>query len=328
MQLGLVGLGRMGMNMGRRWLQGKHSVIAYNRTAEKTRMLAKEGAVAASSLKDLAERLQTPRVVWLMLPTGSVVDEHVEQLAGLLSKGDIVVDGGNTYYKDDLRHAAFLKTRGIEFVDAGISGGLWGLKLGYCTMVGGEEPIFKHIEPLLKTLAPKDGYLYCGGTGAGHFVKMVHNGIEYGMMQSYGEGFEILKASPYALDMRKIAHLWNQGSVVRSWLLELAEEAFSKDPGLDSLEAYVEDSGEGRWTLQQAIEAGVPAPVIALSLFQRFASRDRNAFSLRVLAALRNEFGGHAVMKKGEMTRNGSNGSAGAGSVKPATPAKDARVRL
>jgi len=319
MQIGLVGLGRMGMNMGRRWLEGKHAVIAYNRTAEKTKDLATHGAVAASSLKDLVMKLKSPRVVWLMLPTGSVVDEHVEQLAALLSKGDIVVDGGNTYFKDDIRHAALLKTKGIDFMDAGISGGIWGLKIGYCTMVGGEEPVFKHIEPFLKTLAPKDGYLYCGKTGGGHFIKMAHNGIEYGMMQSYAEGFEIIQASPYKTDLRRVAHLWNQGSVVRSWLLELAEAAFVKDPGLEKISGYVEDSGEGRWTIQQAVELGVAAPVITMSLYQRFVSREKDPFGFRVLAALRNEFGGHAVVPAGDDQRRSV---AGAGRIQAASGEK------
>jgi len=324
MQIGLVGLGRMGMNMGRRWLQGGHEVIAYNRTFEKTEELAKEGAVPTKSLKELVARLSAPRLVWLMLPTGDVTNEHVDELAGLLSKSDLLVDGGNTYYKDDLRHAEQLKAKGISFLDAGVSGGIWGLKIGYCTMVGGEEKDFKRIEPLLKTLAPKDGYLYCGGTGGGHFVKMVHNGIEYGLMQAYAEGFEILQASPYKPDNQKVAHLWNQGSVVRSWLLELAEEAFGKDVNLDKISGYVEDSGEGRWTVQQAIESGVAAPVITLSLFQRFLSREKDPFSFRVLAALRNEFGGHAVVPSGEDKRQRS---AGAGGVQAAAAAKGVKPK-
>ncbi|OGR83010.1 MAG: 6-phosphogluconate dehydrogenase (decarboxylating) [Elusimicrobia bacterium RIFCSPLOWO2_01_FULL_54_10] len=295
MQIGLIGLGRMGMNMGRRWLAGSHKVVAFNRTAKKTKELAKEGAVAAATMKELVRKLSRPRIVWLMLPAGAVVDQHVKTLAGLLSKGDLVIDGGNTYYKDDLRHALILKARGISFMDAGVSGGIWGLKLGFCTMTGGDPKIFRHIEPLLKTLAPRDGYLHCGPTGAGHFVKMVHNGIEYGMMQAYAEGFEILQASTYKTDPRAVAHLWNQGSVVRSWLLELAEAAFTKNPNLKGISGYVGDSGEGRWTVQQAVESGVAAPVTAMALFQRFVSRQKDPFSFRVLAALRNEFGGHAT---------------------------------
>jgi len=324
MQIGLVGLGRMGMNMGRRWLQGGHEVVAFNRTYAKTEELARESAVPAKSLKELLNKLKTPRLVWLMLPTGDVTNEHIDELAGVLSKGDLLIDGGNTYYKDDLRHADQLKAKGISFMDAGVSGGIWGLKEGYCTMVGGTEKDFKTIEPLLKTLAPKDGYLYCGTTGAGHFVKMVHNGIEYGMMQAYGEGFEILQASPYKPDNQKVAHLWNQGSVVRSWLLELAEEAFSKDVDLEKISGFVEDSGEGRWTVQQAVESGVAAPVITLSLFQRFISRQKDPFSMRVLAALRNEFGGHAVVPAGDDKRQRA---AGAGAVQAAAAQKGVKPR-
>ncbi len=325
MQIGLVGLGRMGMNMGRRWLLGGHDVLAYNRTFAKTEEIAKDGALAHQTLKELVQKLKAPRLVWLMLPTGPVTNAHIDELVDLLSPGDLVVDGGNTYYKDDLVHAAQLKAKGISFMDAGVSGGIWGLKIGYCTMVGGDAKDFQRIEPLLKTLAPKDGYLHCGGIGGGHFVKMVHNGIEYGLMQAYAEGFEILQASPYKPDNQKVAHLWNQGSVVRSWLLELAEEAFGKDVNLDNISAYVEDSGEGRWTVQQAIETGVAAPVIATSLFQRFLYRQNDAFSLRVLAALRNEFGGHATVPAGSkaVVR-----SAGAGEVIPATAAKDVKPRL
>ncbi len=324
MQIGLVGLGRMGMNMGRRWLSGKHEVVAFNRTAAKTQELAKEGAKATASLKELVDSLKTPRIVWLMLPAGPTTDEHLAELADLLSPGDLLVDGGNSYFKDDIRHAEQLKPKGISFMDAGVSGGVWGYRLGYCTMVGGDETSFKRLEPLLQTLAPKDGYLHCGGVGGGHYVKMVHNGIEYAMMQAYGEGFEILQASPYKPDSHKVAHLWNQGSVVRSWLLELAEEAFSKDPDLSQIEGYVEDSGEGRWTVEQAIESGVAAPVIALSLFQRFVSRQKDPFSFRVLAALRNEFGGHAVVKAGESKRVAA---PGAGQVQAAAAARDAKAR-
>jgi 6-phosphogluconate dehydrogenase len=299
MELAIIGLGRMGMNMARRLLKGDHQVIAYNRTPKKTDEIVKEGAIGAYSLSELVEKLSPPRVVWLMLPAGPIIDNHLEQLKDLLSHGDMVIDGGNTYYKDDIRRAEMLAEKGIEFVDAGVSGGIWGLKVGYCTMVGGRKANFEYLEPILKTLAPQDGYLYCGPTGAGHFVKMVHNGIEYGMMQAYGEGFEILEASPYAesLNYAEVAHLWNQGSVIRSWLLELAEEAFKKDGKLSDIRGYVEDSGEGRWTVQQAIETAVPAPVIALSLLQRFRSRKEDTFSDKVLAALRREFGGHAVVE-------------------------------
>ncbi|RJX26128.1 MAG: decarboxylating 6-phosphogluconate dehydrogenase [Desulfurivibrio sp.] len=300
MQIGMIGLGRMGMNMARRLLQGGHQVVAYNRSPDKTAEIVNEGATGSFSLPELAEKLEgRPRVVWLMLPAGKAIDEHLEKLRNILSPGDIIVEGGNSRYRDDIRRAAYLKGAGIHFVDAGVSGGIWGLKVGYCTMVGGEEKIFHYLEPVFQALAPADGYLYCGPTGAGHFVKMIHNGIEYGMMQAYGEGFALLEASPYAehLDFHKVAHLWNQGSVVRSWLLELLEEAFAADARLDGLQGYVDDSGEGRWTVEEAIASGVSAPVITMALFARFQSRRENAFENRVLAALRREFGGHAVKK-------------------------------
>ncbi len=308
MQLGLIGLGRMGMNMVRRLLKGGHKVVAYNRTPERVKEIIKEGASGAYSLEELVKKLKPPRIIWLMLPAGSPVDEHIEELQGLLDKGDIIIEGGNSFYKEDIRHERELKPYGIHYLDAGVSGGIWGLRIGYCLMVGGNKKIYEYLEPVFKTLAPKDGYLYCGETGAGHFVKMIHNGIEYGMMAAYGEGFEILKASPYGkdLDFAQVAHLWNQGSVVRSWLLELAEEAFRKDKNLSSISGYVEDSGEGRWTVQQAVDTAVPAPVISASLFQRFRSREADAFSDKVLAALRQEFGGHAVVKADQKRRPAS----------------------
>ena len=298
MEIAMIGLGRMGMNMVRRMLKGNHQVIAYNRTPYKTDQIVKEGAIGAYSLSELVEKLSPPRVVWLMLPAGPTIDDHLDQLKDLLSAGDLVIDGGNTYYKDDIRRAEMLAEKGIQFVDAGVSGGIWGLEVGYCTMVGGRKENFEYLEPIFKTLAPEDGYLYCGATGAGHFVKMVHNGIEYGMMQAYGEGFEILKASQYAdnFNYADIAQLWNQGSVIRSWLLELLESAFRKDSTLAGIKGYVEDSGEGRWTVQQAIENDVPAEVLALSLFRRFRSRQEDTFTDKVIAALRREFGGHAVV--------------------------------
>jgi 6-phosphogluconate dehydrogenase len=301
-EIAMIGLGRMGMNMARRLLKGNHQVITYNRTPNKTDQIVKEGAIGAYSISELVEKLSPPRVVWLMLPAGPAIDDHMDQLKDLLSDGDMVIDGGNTYYKDDIRRAEMLAEKGIQFIDAGVSGGIWGLEVGYCTMIGGTKENYAYLEPIFKTLAPEDGYLYCGPTGAGHFVKMVHNGIEYGMMQAYGEGFDILEASPYAasLNYAEVAHLWNQGSVIRSWLLELAEAAFKKDPKLSDIRGYVEDSGEGRWTVQQAVETGVSAPVISLSLFMRFRSRKEESYSDKVIAALRREFGGHAVVKAKE----------------------------
>jgi 6-phosphogluconate dehydrogenase len=300
MQIAMLGLGRMGANMARRLLGGGHEVVVWNRSRDKTDELVREGATGTYSLEEVVDKLERPRAVWIMLPAGKPVDDTIEELKGLLEPGDIIIEGGNSYYKDDIRRAADLEPAGISYVDAGVSGGIWGLEIGYCTMVGGPRGNFEYLEPIFKTLAPEEGYLYCGGTGAGHFVKMVHNGIEYGMMQAYGEGFEILEASPYGpnLDYAEVSHLWNQGSVIRSWLLELAEDAFKNDARLDEITGHVDDSGEGRWTVQQAIDTAVPASVITESLFARFRSRQGNSFSNRVLAALRREFGGHAVKKR------------------------------
>jgi 6-phosphogluconate dehydrogenase len=309
MQIAMIGLGRMGMNMAKRLLQGGHRVIAYNRTPNKTDQLVKEGAIGAYSLREVVEKLSPPRIIWVMLPAGPTVDDHIVQLKEILSPGDIVIDGGNTYYKDDIRRADLLAEKKIKFVDVGVSGGIWGLKVGYCLMIGGEKETYQYLESIFKTLAPKEGYLHCGDIGAGHFVKMVHNGIEYGLMQAYGEGFDILLASPYSesMDYAAISHLWNQGSVVRSWLLELMESAFTKDATLSEIRGYVEDSGEGRWTVQQAIETGVSAPVIALSLMRRFSSQVEDSFSDKVVAALRREFGGHAVVETAKSERKKSN---------------------
>ncbi len=297
MKIAMVGLGRMGMNMARRLIQGGHEVHVYNRTFEKAVSLEKEGAKAFRTLEELVDSLPTPRLVWLMLPAGKATDEHIEKLMPLLQPQDVMVEGGNSYYKDDIRRAKNLAQKGIEYVDAGVSGGIWGLEKGYCMMLGGSKDIYDRISPVLDTLAPPDGHLYCGATGSGHFVKMVHNGIEYGMMQAYAEGFDILQASDYeqGLDYAKLSHLWNQGSVVRSWLLELLEDVFSGDPRLASLDAFVDDSGEGRWTVLQAIETGVPAEAITISLMRRFRSRQPDNFGDRLLASLRNAFGGHAV---------------------------------
>jgi 6-phosphogluconate dehydrogenase len=298
MELGMIGLGRMGANMTERLVLGGHKVISYDRSPEAIQRVVDKGAVGAHSLADFIKQLSSPRAIWLMVPAGDAVDQTIEQLLPQLAKGDVIIDGGNSNYKDSIRRAEKLQAQGLHFVDAGTSGGIWGLKVGYCMMVGGEKEIVERLEPIFKTLAPKDGYAHVGPHGAGHFVKMIHNGIEYGMLQAYGEGFELLNASCFDLDLGKIAHLWNQGSVVRSWLLELAENAFTKDPRLSSIRGYVEDSGEGRWTVQEAIERAVPAPVLMLSLFARFASRQEDSFSAKVIAALRNEFGGHAVKKE------------------------------
>ncbi len=298
MEVAFIGLGRMGANMVRRLVRGGHRVVAYNRTAEKTKELVAEekGVIGAYSLQEIVENLkESPRIVWIMVPAGQPVDDQIAALEPLLSKGDIIIDGGNSYYKDSIRRGQEVTAKGFHFMDAGTSGGVWGLKVGYCLMVGGEQETFNHCEPLLKTLAPPDGYGYMGDHGAGHLVKMVHNGVEYGMLQAYGEGFEILNASRYNLDLPKISHLWNQGSVVRSWLLELAELAFAADPKLEGIKGWVADSGEGRWTVWEAMEHDVPAPVITLSLLERFRSRQDESFSAKVIAALRNQFGGHAV---------------------------------
>ena len=297
MELGMIGLGRMGANMTERLVRGGHKIITYDRSAEAIQRVVDKGAVGAASLGDFVKKLSLPRAVWLMVPSGDAVDQTIDQLLPSLAKGDTIIDGGNSNYKDSIRRGEKLKTHGLHFIDAGTSGGIWGLQNGYCMMVGGDNEIVGRLEPIFKTLAPKDGYLHAGPVGAGHFVKMVHNGIEYGMMQAYGEGFEVLQASQFNLDLEKIAHLWNQGSVVRSWLLELCQSAFEKDAKLDGIKGYVDDSGEGRWTVIEAIERGVAAPVLAHSLFARFSSRQQDAFSNKVIAALRNEFGGHAVKK-------------------------------
>jgi 6-phosphogluconate dehydrogenase len=297
MELGMIGLGRMGANMTERLVAGGHRVISYDRNAEAIQRVVDIGGVGAHSLADFVKQLTAPRVIWMMVPSGAPVDQTIEQLLPNLAKGDILIDGGNSNYKDSIRRAQLLQGQGLNFVDAGTSGGVWGLELGYCMMIGGEKGVVDALEPIFKTLAPPDGYLHVGPNGAGHFVKMIHNGIEYGMLQAYGEGFELLNASQFDLDFAKIAHLWNQGSVVRSWLLELAESALQKDPKLAGIKGYVEDSGEGRWTVEEAIEKSVPASVLTLSLFARYASRQEDSFAAKVIAALRNEFGGHAVKK-------------------------------
>ncbi|TMF58238.1 MAG: decarboxylating 6-phosphogluconate dehydrogenase [Chloroflexi bacterium] len=295
MQLGMIGLGRMGAGMTQRLLGGGHQVVVYDRSPDAIKASAAKGAVASTSLEDLGQKLKAPRIFWLMIPAGAPVDDTIQRLQGSASPGDVIIDGGNSNYRDSVRRAEDLRTKQLEFLDAGVSGGVWGLKVGFCLMVGGSEAVFKQVEPIFKTLAPANGYAYVGPSGAGHYSKMIHNGIEYGMMEAYAEGFEILNASPYRFDLHGLATLWNQGSVIRSWLLELAEAALEKDPGLSQIRGYVEDSGEGRWTVEEAIEHGVPAPVLGLSLFTRFRSRQDDSFAGKMVAALRNEFGGHAV---------------------------------
>lgn len=298
MELGLTGLGRMGAGMARRWLRGGHTVVVHNRSHGPIEELKADGAIGVYSLEELVQRLAPPRAIWVMLPSGGVTEQAIETLASLMEPGDTIIDGGNTNFNDDIRRAAWLKERGLHYADQGTSGGIWGLEKGFCLMVGGDEDVIKRLEPAFLTLAPEDGYGHFGPVGAGHFVKMVHNGVEYGMMQAYAEGFEIMQAKKeFNLDLHKVASVWNRGSVVRSWLLELAETAFEGDPKLESLKGYVEDSGEGRWTIQTAIDLDVPAPVITLSLFERFHSRQPESFAAKVLAALRKGFGGHAVKK-------------------------------
>jgi 6-phosphogluconate dehydrogenase len=294
-KIGFIGLGRMGANMVRRLLRDSHEVVAFNRTAEKTVEIAGEGAEAAFTLEELVSKLEKPRAVWIMVPAGDATEAQINDLMALLEPGDTIVDGGNTNFHDDQRRYAELKPKGVNYVDAGVSGGIWGLANGFCLMVGGDPEPVARLEPVFKSLAPADGYLHVGGPGAGHYVKMVHNGIEYGMMQAYAEGFEILHSSDYKLDLHGLAHIWNHGSVVRSWLLELAERAFETDQDLTHLKGWVADSGEGRWTVQEAIDRDVPAPVITLSLLMRLRSRQDDSYGAKVLAALRNEFGGHAV---------------------------------
>ncbi len=296
MQLGFVGLGRMGFNMVTRLARGGHTIVATDRNPEVVRQIAQQpGVTGAASLAEVVERLDAPRAVWVMVPAGAATESVIQELGERLAPGDVVVDGGNSNFRDSMRRAEALAARGIRFMDQGTSGGIWGLENGYCLMIGGDPETFARLEPAFQTLAPPDGYLHCGPVGAGHFVKMVHNGIEYGMMQAYGEGFEVLHASQFELDLAKVARLWNRGSVIRSWLCELAAEAFSRDRNLERIRGYVEDSGEARWMVIEAMNENVPTPVITLSLLERFRSRQEESFSAKVVAALRKEFGGHAV---------------------------------
>ena len=300
MELGMIGLGRMGSNMAQRLLIGGHRVVVYDPVRETVETMTKQGAVGTTSVVEMVEKLTHPRAVWLMVPSGKPTESNINTLVNELSPGDIIVDGGNSNYKDSMRRAEVLAEKEILFLDVGTSGGIWGLKEGYCLMVGGDSGAFHRMEPVFQTLAPspKRGYGHVGPSGAGHFVKMVHNGIEYGLMQAYAEGFELMQAKrEFDLDLHQIAEIWRYGSVVRSWLLDLAAAALGEDPKLESIQAYVEDSGEGRWTVQESIELAVPVPVIAQSLQARFRSRQAQPFGAKLLAALRQQFGGHTVRK-------------------------------
>ncbi len=298
MKLGFVGLGKMGANMAERLLVHGHEVVVYNRSRAAVDKLVEKGAIASDSIADLVTKLEGRKIVWLMVPSGQAVDDNIAQLLPLLNPNDIIIDGGNSNYKHTQARSVTVAQHGMKYLDCGTSGGVWGLQNGYSLMSGGDQEASEFVFPIYKSLAPEGGYTYCGASGAGHFVKMIHNGIEYGMMQAFAEGFEIMQKSPYNLNLEAIATGWQYGSVVRSWLLELMVLALNEDPKLDSLKDYVEDSGEGRWTIEAAIELNVPANVITSSLFARFASRQDESFAMKVLAALRNQFGGHAVQKK------------------------------
>ncbi len=298
MKIGFIGLGKMGLNMVQRLLNDQHEVVVYDREESSIIEIEKKGAVPSDSVEDLVNKLPKRKVVWLMIPSGKPVDENLDALLGILNKNDIIIDGGNSYWKDTQQRSLKALEKGVHFVDCGTSGGVWGLQNGYCLMYGGNTEAVNYLEPVFKSLAPAKGSVYCGPSGTGHLVKMVHNGIEYGMMQAYAEGFEILEKAPYDFDLTKIADAWQYGSVVRSWLLELAVNAFKDDPKLEQLKDYVQDSGEGRWTIQTAIDFDVPVHVISASLFTRFQSRQDESFAMKVIAALRNQFGGHSVKTK------------------------------
>ncbi len=300
MELAMIGLGKMGFNMATRLVRGGHRVVGYARSTESVQAVEKNGAEGAGSLEETVTKLKSPRIVWLMIPAGQITDDMIERLSNLLSKGDCIIDGGNSNYKDTIRRAELLEAKGIDFIDSGTSGGVWGLAEGYSLMIGGRPEVAEKLRPIFETLAPgKDqGWGYVGPHGAGHFVKMVHNGIEYGMMQALAEGFSIMRAKQeFGLDLAKISEIWRYGSVVRSWLLDLIARALKDDPTLSDIEPWVADSGEGRWTVAEAIDHDVPAPIITLALQMRFVSRDNENYAARLLAAMRNQFGGHAVKK-------------------------------
>ena len=297
MELGFIGLGKMGMNMVTRLRRDQHRVVVFDRSTDLIKQAEGQGCIAASSLNDLVGKLSPPRAVWVMVPSGAPTEETVQAVGAVLTPGDTIIDGGNTRFHDDVRRAAELKKSGLHYVDVGTSGGIWGLKIGYCLMIGGDDAPVKRLEPVFKTLAPEQGWAHVGAVGAGHYVKMVHNGIEYSMMQGYAEGFELMSKSEYKLDLARIADLWMHGSVVRSWLLELAAGALKDDQKLEKLKGYVQDSGEGRWMVADAIEKDVPVPTLTTALFTRFRSRQEESFAEKMLAALRNAFGGHSVRR-------------------------------
>jgi len=301
MQIGMIGLGKMGGNMAERLLSGGHEVVGYNRSPAPTEALAAKGGIGAGSVEQLVAKLSTPRTVWIMVPAGDPVDETIRALTGFLAEGDLIVDGGNSNYRDTMRRADELRSKGLAFVDVGTSGGIWGLTEGYSMMVGGADEAVARLRPALETLAPAPdrGWGHVGPSGSGHYVKMVHNGIEYGMMQAYAEGFSILRhKEEFGLDLARVSRIWQHGSVVRSWLLDLIERSLGENPTLEDIRPWVADSGEGRWTVEESIALSVPAPVIAMSLYQRFRSRDEESFADRLLAAMRNQFGGHAIRRE------------------------------
>jgi len=297
MKIGMIGLGKMGYNLALNLKDHGHEVVAYNRSEEAVRRIEAEGITGARSIAELVAKLPPRRVIWIMVPSGQAVDEVLEELSDKVTQKDILIDGGNSNYKDTLRRCEFLTRKNIDFVDIGTSGGMEGARKGVCAMIGARDDVFQYIERILRSISVEGGCLHTGGNGSGHYVKMIHNGIEYGMMQSIGEGFELLKAGPYNLDYKKIAGVWNHGSVIRSWLMELTENLFQKSPKLDDLKGIVDSSGEALWTLQEALDLKVSTPVIAMSLFTRFASQVEDSFSNKVVAGLRNEFGGHRVLK-------------------------------
>jgi 6-phosphogluconate dehydrogenase len=298
MKIGFIGLGKMGGKMVERLLLKGHEVVAYNLTQKEIDEVTSKGAIAANGLKDMVSKLEGRKLIWLMVPAGKPVDQNIEELLPLLSKDDIIVDGGNSYWRETVTRGEKIKEKGIHYLDCGTSGGVWGLQNGYCLMYGGNKGAAEFAEPIFKALAPENGYIYCGESGSGHMVKMVHNGIEYGMMQAYAEGFEIMKNSPYDVDLEKVSRVWMNGSVVRSWLLELIGNALEGNENLDGIKDYVADSGEGRWTVQTAMDFDVPAHVITASLFTRFESRQESSFAMKLLAAMRNQFGGHEIKKQ------------------------------